>query len=83
MQSLVVALVVAVAFAYAAWILMPGALRRRLAGALAPLAPPGVREKLERVQSGKEAPGCSTCKACATDDKPARGDWKAVELRRR
>jgi hypothetical protein len=62
---------------------MPGGLRRRLAGALAPLAPRGLRAKLERVGSGEEAPGCSTCKACATDEKAARGGWKAIEVRRR
>ncbi|HWA12432.1 MAG TPA: hypothetical protein VHA15_05020 [Burkholderiales bacterium] len=83
MQAAIVALIVAAAFVYAAWILMPGGLRRRLAGALAPLAPSGLRAKLERVESGREAPGCSTCKACATDETGARGAWKAIELRRR
>jgi hypothetical protein len=82
-QTAIVALIVAAAFAYAAWVLMPGALRRRLAGALAPLAPPALRAKLERVESGGQAPGCSTCKGCATDEVPVRGGWKAVELRRR
>jgi hypothetical protein len=83
MQSFLVFAIVAAAFAYASWILMPGALRRRLAGVLAPLAPSGLRKKLEKVQSGMGQPGCSTCKACATDAKAVPGTIKIVELRRR
>ena len=70
LQSLVVTLLVAAAFGYAAWALTPGTLRRRLARGLSrKLGGPGatglrgsVASRLERV-AGRIAGGCSDCAA--------------------
>lgn len=84
MQLAITALIVVLAAAYAAWILMPGTLRRRLAGLLAPMAPRRLRARLELVEAGAESAGCSTCKACASATKPAQGAGiHTIELRRR
>jgi hypothetical protein len=83
-QLAITTLIVIVAAAYAAWILMPGALRRRLAGALARMAPRRLRARLELVEAGAETPGCSSCKACASETKPARNAGvHTIELHRR
>lgn len=84
MQLAITALIVIVAAAYAAWILMPGALRRHLAGVLARIAPRRLRARLELLEAGAEIPGCSSCKACASETKPARSAGvHVIELRRR
>ena len=70
LQSLVVALLVATAFGYAAWALAPGTLRRRLARGLSrKLGGPGasglrgsIASRLERI-AGRIAGGCSDCAA--------------------
>ena len=84
MQLAITALIVILAAAYAAWILMPGALRRPVAGILAPMMPRRVRAKLELVEAGADSAGCTTCKACASETKPARdAGIHTIELRRR
>jgi hypothetical protein len=83
MQVAIVYAVVAAAFVYAAWILMPGALRRWLVAAASPPAPQPLRGWLARVQASAGEAGCSTCKACPTDAKSAPLEIKMIEFRRR
>ena len=63
MQALVTYIIVAGAAGYAAWLLMPHGLRRRLIAGLTRLAP-SQRAALERLESAAECGGCSTCKGC-------------------
>jgi hypothetical protein len=67
MQSLIVALIVSGCTAYAVWVLMPQALRRRLALRLQHWPLP--RVLAGRVQRAATGPtGCGGCGGC--DDKP-------------
>ena len=67
-QSLAVVVVVACSFAYAAWSLMPQALRAALARALLALPVPGfMRQRLQSAANASAGCGCSGC-----DKAPAR-----------
>lgn len=67
-QLLVVILLVALSFAYAAWTLMPQALRAALARGLLRLPlPVHVRQRLLRVATASAGCGCDGC-----DKAPAR-----------
>jgi hypothetical protein len=82
MQAAIVYAVVAAAFLYAAWILMPAALRRWLVATATPLAPRPVRDWLARAQASAADAGCSSCKACASDAKAAAPGIRTIEFRR-
>jgi len=84
MQSLTVFLIVAVAAAYAAWLLMPQTLRRWLIGRLRVVVPSG-HAWLARLEADAESSGCSSCKGCATVDDLGRGSRvaRADRLQRR
>jgi len=80
MQALIVYAIVAVAAVYAAWLLMPAALRRRMLAWLGRIVPAGMQPLLARLDA--EDTGCSSCKGCASDAK-APVDARPIELRRR
>jgi hypothetical protein len=62
LQSLIVAVLVALSFAYAAWSLMPQALRAALARGLLRLPLPTlVRQRLLRAALASAGCGCSGC----------------------
>ena len=61
MQVVAVSLIVAVAAAYAAWLLMPQNVRRWLIDELMVIAP-SHRAWLVRLQANAENSGCSSCK---------------------
>jgi hypothetical protein len=78
-DALLAYLIVAAAAAYAAWVLMPRTLRRRLVVALRRVAPDGAQSWLAKMDAAET--GCSTCKGCGT---PAEAPGlKARELKRR
>ena len=82
MQALVTYAIVAIAAAYAAWVLMPAAARRHLLGWARSRLPSGAQPLIGKLDAGE--PGCSSCKACATDARaPEAAALKTVELRRR
>ena len=66
MQSLLVALIVACAAAYAGWQLMPQTLRRWIVRVVA-RALPGQSTRLARLEAAAEQGGCGSCKGCAAD----------------
>lgn len=80
MQTLIVYAIVAVAAVYAAWLLMPASLRRRVLAWLRRTAPSGAQSLLARLDA--EDAGCSTCRGCAADAK-STGTARTIELRRR
>jgi hypothetical protein len=69
MQNLIVFLIVGFAAGYAAWRLMPQALRRWLIGRLRVVAPSG-RAWLARLEANAEAGDCGSCRGCATGPSP-------------
>ena len=81
MQTLIAFLIVALAAIYAAWLFMPQALRRWLVARLVLIAPRSQRARLARLQADEESVGCSTCKGCETDAKPA-STVKPIQLHR-
>ena len=80
MQALIVYAIVAVAAVYAAWLLMPASMRRRVLAWLRRFAPARAQPLLVRLDA--EDTGCSSCKGCAPDTN-APGDARIIELRRR
>jgi hypothetical protein len=69
-QSLVVLLLVPACFLYVAWVLMPAALRRRLAGWLLRFSLPGpIARLLGRQASASSACRCSGCDQAADPGK--------------
>jgi hypothetical protein len=70
MQALVAYLVVAGATTYAAWLLMPQALRRRIVAGLTRLAPSHAAF-LKGLETKAECGGCSSCKGCEVGTQPA------------
>ena len=62
-QVLTVAVVVALSFAYAAWTLMPQALRAPLARLLLGLPIPGFMR--QRLLASADASACGACSGCA------------------
>lgn len=81
MQHLVVALIVAACAVYAAWVLMPSALRRRLAQRVQHWPWPGfLGSRLRRAALAPTGCGCDGC-----DAKPAapRGGGQAIRIHRR
>jgi hypothetical protein len=83
MQALIAYLIVATALIYAAWLLMPQALRRWLVAGLGSVVPASRQKWIARLQSASEETGCTTCKACATDEKSSAPQIKTVEFHRR
>ena len=71
LQSVVVAVAVAVSAVYASWTLMPQAAQRALARTLlrAPL-PAGMRRRLERLSVASGGCGCSGCDQAAAPKLP-------------
>ena len=62
MQTLIVALLVAGCFVYAAWTLMPAAARRAIALSLLKLPLPGVfAQKLRKATTASSGCGCDGC----------------------
>jgi hypothetical protein len=80
MQALIVYAIVAVAAVYAAWLLMPAPVGRRVLAWLRRFAPAGAQPLLARMDA--EDAGCGTFKGCATDAKAPR-DARIIEMRRR
>jgi hypothetical protein len=70
MQELIVAVIVVCCVAYAAWALMPTALQRSVAGALARLPLPD--RLLRSLGHATRAGGCGGCDSCADGSKPIR-----------
>ncbi|HEX4986686.1 MAG TPA: hypothetical protein VFV71_11550 [Burkholderiales bacterium] len=64
MQTLIVALIVAAAFVYAAWLFLPKAGRRWLLDRLIAVSPAPLGARLVRIREEPGAAGCSTCKGC-------------------
>ncbi len=83
MQALIAYLIVAIALIYAAWLLMPQALRRWFVASLGAVVPASGQKWIARLESASEETGCTTCKACATDDKSSVPQVKTVEFHRR
>ncbi|HEY5928841.1 MAG TPA: hypothetical protein VIU02_00885 [Burkholderiales bacterium] len=83
MQALITYLIVAAASAYAAWLLMPQALRRWLVANLKSVVPASRQKWIARLERASEETGCTTCKACATDEKSPTPGIKTVEFHRR
>ncbi|HYJ17544.1 MAG TPA: hypothetical protein VEW72_00075 [Burkholderiales bacterium] len=83
MQALITYLIVATAMVYAAWLLMPQALRRRLVAYLKSVVPASRQKWIARLERASEETGCTTCKACATDEKSLAPQIKTVEFHRR
>jgi hypothetical protein len=81
MQTLIVALVVTGCCIYAAWVLMPSALRRSLAQRMQHWPWPGVLGK--RVRRAALAPTGCGCDGC--DAKPAapKGGAQTIQIHRR
>ncbi|MGE5088136.1 MAG: hypothetical protein ACM3QY_03335 [Candidatus Levyibacteriota bacterium] len=77
MQVLLVFAIVAVAAAYAGWVLMPQGLRRWLAGRLI-LVAPSRRAWLARLASNAENAGCGSCKGCATRRRPLASTGEGI-----
>lgn len=77
MQTLIVALIVLASFAYAAWVLMPSAWRRRLAQRL--VAWPGLQGNASLLRAARSQTGCA-CDGC---DAPAAGAAKLIRIVRR
>ena len=69
MQTLVTYLIVACAAGYAAWLLMPHFLRRRIVAGLTRVAP-GRRRLFERLERNAQSGGCRSCKGCAMGTQP-------------
>jgi len=82
MQALIAYSIVAVASAYAAWLLMPQRQRRWIVARLGALMPASQRGWIARLEKASGETGCSTCKGCAADGNPPAASIKAVELRR-
>jgi hypothetical protein len=80
-QAFIAYLIVAAALVYAAWLLMPQALRRWFVGCLKVMVPVSRREWITRLEKAGEEAGCTTCKACATDEKSSAP--QTVEFHRR
>lgn len=72
MQALIAYSIVAAAAGYAAWLLMPHALRRRIVAGLIRLAP-AQSGLLRRLESNAQFGGCSSCKGCEAGTRPAPG----------
>lgn len=83
MQALIAYLIVSAALVYAAWLLMPRALRRRLVAYLKSVVPASRQKWVARLERASEETGCTTCKACATDEKSPSPEIKTVEFHRR
>jgi hypothetical protein len=81
MQAVIVAVIVSVAAAYAAWTLMPVALRRWVLAQLRRLMPAAAHALLARLNA--EETGCNSCKGCATDAGAPSPAIKTIELHRR
>lgn len=81
MQNLIVAVIVAACTGYAAWVLMPSALRRTLAqSALRWPWPQAVAGRLRRAATAPT--GCS-CDGCDTKPKAAPGAAQPIRIQRR
>lgn len=85
MQSIVVALVVSVSFAYALWTLSPKALRRRLASKLLTLPHPHwLKPNLVAAASQKGGCGCDGCdRPVTTQAAGAETGFKPLVFQRR
>lgn len=83
MQALIAYLIVAIALLYAGWLLMPQALRRWFVAQLKSIVPGSGQKWVARLESASEETGCTTCKACATDEKSSEPQIKTVEFHRR
>jgi len=81
MQDLIVALIVAGCTGYAAWVLMPSALRRTLAqGALRWPLPQALASRLRRAAA---APTGCACDGCDSKPKPAANAAHPIQIHRR
>jgi hypothetical protein len=82
MQDLIVALIVAGCTGYAAWVLMPSALRRALAQSALrwPLLPQGVASRLRRAATAST--GCS-CDGCDSKPQAASGAAQPIHFQRK
>lgn len=82
MQALIVIVIVSMAACYAAWTLMPVALRRWLLAQLRRFTPPAAHALIARLNA--EEAGCNSCKGCASDaGAPPSPSIKTIELHRR
>lgn len=79
-QSLIAYAIVFVALLYAVWLFLPYAARRWLAARLMGMVPVSWRSCFAQ-QARAQSAGCSTCRGCATDARPAA--HKPVLLHRR
>jgi hypothetical protein len=83
MQAIVAYLIVVIAAFYAAWLLMPQGLRRRLIDRLGRIAP-SKRAWLERASADGAGTGCSTCKGCEDESGRSASPGQAkIEIHRR
>jgi hypothetical protein len=83
MQAFVAYFIVAIAALYAAWLLMPQGLRRRLINRLGRIAP-SKRAWLERGSADGAGTGCSTCKGCEEESGRSAPPGEAkIEIHRR
>jgi hypothetical protein len=83
MQALIAYLIVAIALLYTSWLLMPQALRRWVVASLGSVVPASGQKWIARLQRASEETGCTTCKACATEDISPAPEIKTVKFHRR
>lgn len=83
MQAFIAYLIVAAALIYAAWLLMPQVLRRWCVARLKTVVPASRGGWIARLESASGETGCTTCKACATDEKSSAPEIKTVQFHRR